>query len=63
MFISRHQNRLIYFVIGASWFLCLIANAMVIDAFTVKNLRARDFSGEANQFDLFPTLPLNSLFN
>lgn len=46
MFDARQQNSLIYFLIGTIWFLCLIANAMVIDAITVKNLRARDFSGK-----------------
>lgn len=46
MFYSRQQHSLIYILIGACWCMCLITNAMVIDAFTVKNLRARDFSGK-----------------
>lgn len=51
MFRGQQQNNLIYFLIGASWFLCLIANAIVIDAITVKNLRARDFSGKINHWE------------
>lgn len=46
MFVSKEQNILFYFLISVSGFLCFQINPNVVEAFTVKNVRGRDFSGK-----------------
>lgn len=60
MFIRKERSSLTYYLIFVSWFLCFIVNINVVDSFTVKNVRGRDFSGRELTNKL---IQLNKLLN